>query len=146
MEKFIPYEKLSKKGSDTTAAGAKILRFDADACKIILSSLQDQLCASYFMKMSFTRIFNHVDNPAEVEVPQEIIDAAVILDANLTENETSITETKGLLLQWRTSGFVKEHDYRNLCHQIDNIQELITKISEYPWHPTILRLLESNQA
>lgn len=134
------------KANEALAAGAKILRFDADACKTILSSLQDQLCASYFMKMSFTRIFNHVDDPAAVEVPQEILDAAVILDASLTENETSITETKDLLLQWRTSGFVKEHDYRSLCHQIDSIQELISKISAYPWHPTILHLLENSQS
>ena len=141
----ITNEKINKAG-ETLAAGAKILRFDTDACKTILSSLKDHLCAAYFMKMSFTRIFNHVDDSETVDIPSEIIDAAIMLNANLSENETTIKENKELFHKWHIQGFIKERDYQSLCHQVDSIEELINKISKYPWHPTILRLLENNQS
>ena len=49
-------------------------------------------------------------------------------------------------VKWHIQGFIKERDYQSLSHQVDSIEELINKISKYPWHPTILRLLENNQS
>ena len=99
----------------------------------------DTLCDSYFLKISLNRICQNSDEDlSKIELPENIKEAVSGINDMVMQYEQSAGD-----LQIAIPGFVKNLLLQpqmavGLKKQLNNIQELITKINEITWNPWLV--------
>ena len=130
---------LMQKNAKIITNGFEEGRLESTTYKKVLELATDALCDSYFLKTSLNRICQNSDEDfSKIELPENIKETVSGIDDMVRQYEQSVGDlqlaipglVKKLLLQPQMAvGFKK---------QLNNIQELITKINEITWNPWLV--------
>lgn len=128
-----------EKSANIVSTGLTEGRLESATFKKTLELATDTLCDSYFLKISLNRICQNSDEDlSKIELPENIIEAVSGINDMVLQFEQSVGD-----LQLAIPGFVKKLLLQpqmavGLKKQLNNIQELITKINEITWNPWLV--------
>lgn len=111
----------------------------------VLEEILDILSNAYYLKLTLSRVCNQPEVlESDLEIPDDFMKGVKGINFLVSSWKVSSKQLHSAFRIFCLKGFLKQDNFRKLINRLNGIDELSSKISEYPWSAKLVVAQDTN--